>query len=342
MSVERIVSGGRPEEIDRRSWLRGAVAAGAALGCGGAGGFGPEIAAAEPELSPEKQAEQELERAQSRVKAVTHRPLVSPRSDQYQAVGDATEAFVKLTLNDCDNLAREYLAYYQEHGFDVKRPGRRLTLVVFHDERPYLEFARRFARGVSVYTWGFYSKLENWLVLFDFRNVPLIEKGAGHKNVTTLAHEGTHQLTFNTGLLSRRGDAPRALVEGLALFGETGALRGPAVPGQINGTRLDDLAHIRRREKWISATDLLTDDAAAFGTTLDQTLLAYAEGWVLVYYLMKTPVRLPQLQAYLKTISTRTDKNHRYDDAEKHFGDLERLDQDVRREAIRLQRERQP
>ena len=57
---------------------------------------------------------------------------------------------------------------------------------------------------MSVYTWGFYSKLENWLVLFDFRNVPLVEKGAGHKNVTTLAHEGTHQLTFNTGLLNRQ------------------------------------------------------------------------------------------------------------------------------------------
>ena len=66
-----------------------------------------------------------------------------------------------------------------------------------------------------------------------------------------------------------------------------------------------------------------------FRHTLDRTLLAYAEGWLLVYYLMQTPVRLPQFQAYLKTISKRTDKNHRYDDAEKHFGDLERLDQDL-------------
>ncbi len=69
------------------------------------------------------------------------------RSEQYQAVGDAAEAFMKLTLDDCEKPCREYLAYYQEHGFDVKRPGRRLTLVVFLDERPYLEFARRFASG---------------------------------------------------------------------------------------------------------------------------------------------------------------------------------------------------
>ena len=124
--------------------------------------------------------------------------------------------------------------------------------------------ACRCIRGDSI------RRLENWLVLFDFRNVPLIEQGAGHKNVKTLAHEGTHQLTFNTGLLNRQGDAPRAVVEGIALYGETRSLHGHGAPGQINGTRLDDLAHIQRREKWISATDLLTDDAAAFGTTLDQ------------------------------------------------------------------------
>ena len=336
-----IVNGAGPEEIDRRNWLRQAVLAGAAFG-GVDQAFGQRIAAADRKHSPEQEAEQELERAQSRVRAVTRRPLLNMNSEQYQAVGDATEAFMKLTLNDCENLAREYLAHYQEQGFDVKRPERRLTLVVFHDERPYLEFARKFASGVSAYTWGFYSKTENWLVLFDFRNVPQVEKGAGLNNVTTLAHEGTHQLTFNTGLLNRRGDAPRAVIEGIATYSETRSLRGPAVPGQINGTRLDDLAHLQRREKWISATDLLTDDAAALGTTLDHSLLAYAEGWLLVYYLMKTPVRLPQFQAYLKTISERTDKNHRYDDAEKHFGDIERLDQDLRREAIRLLRETQP
>jgi Protein of unknown function (DUF1570) len=341
MSAGKNGNGGRPVEIDRRSWLRQAVLAGAAFG-GVDRAVGQGIAEADRKLSPEQEAEQELQRAQSRVRAVTRRPLLSLQSEQYQAVGDATEVFMKLTLNDCEGLAREFLTYYQEQGFDVKRPARRLTLVVFHDERPFLEFGRRFATGVSAYTWGFYSKAENWLVLFDIRNVPQVVKGAGLNNVTTLAHEGTHQLTFNTGLLNRHGDAPRAVIEGIAGYGETGSLRKPAIPGQINGKRLDEMAHLLRREKWISATDLLTDDAAALGTTLDHSLLAYSEGWLLVYYLMKTPARLPQFQAYLKTISNRTDKSHRYDDAEKHFGDIERLDQELRREAIRLQRETQP
>ncbi len=53
------------------------------------------------------------------------------RSEQYQAVGDAAEAFLKITLIDCENLADDFLGYYQGQGFDVKRSRRRLTLVVF-------------------------------------------------------------------------------------------------------------------------------------------------------------------------------------------------------------------
>jgi hypothetical protein len=296
----------------------------------------PALSADETSLSPVEEAERELDRAQARVRASKRSPLVTLHSEQFQAVGDASESFIKLTLDDCELIAHDYFSYYQKQGFDVKRPGRLLTLVVFRDERPYLEFARRFGSGANPHVQGFYSRAENWLALFDFRNVPVRER-TGYQNVKVLAHEATHQLTFNSGLLVRKGDVPRAIVEGIASYSETRPLHGHSEPGKLNGMRLENLAHVQRRAKWIKATDLLTDDTASFGNTLDQTLLAYAQGWLLVYYLMKTPVRLPQFQAYLKTIASRTTKDRRYDDAERHFGDLDRLDQELRREAIRLQ-----
>ena len=89
-------------------------------------------------------------------------------------------------------------------------PPGALSLVIFLDERPYTEFLRRYTRGVPLSSWGFYSRGDNWLVLFDFRNVPVSERGAGLKNMRTLAHETTHLLAFNTGLLNRNGDTPRA------------------------------------------------------------------------------------------------------------------------------------
>jgi hypothetical protein len=328
-----------PSFCDRRDWLRRTVASVTLAGGGGLGpGLGPITAA--QDLPPEEEAERELRLVADRLKTVTTRDQRTVRSRRFQAVGDAAEPFMKLTLGDCESVALDYLAHYQAKGFDVKQPARRLSLVVFVDERPYVDFVRKYTRGVPLSTWGFYSRTDNWLVLFDFRNVPVAERGAALKNMTTLAHETTHLLAFNTGLLNRNGDSPRAIVEGIAMYGETRRLHGRSEPGQLNVTRLDDLAHILRREKWISVVDLLTDDAAAFGKNSDRWLLAYAQSWLLVHHLMTTPARLPNFQAYLKTISERTDQNHRFEDAERHFGDLDRLDQDLRRDSIRLQQVR--
>ena len=118
--------------IDRRSWLGRIVALGSGfLYCDQAARLG--MAAQGRRLSPVEEAEQELERAKARAGAATTRPLLILRTEQYQAVGDAAESFMKMTLSDCENVARDYLGYYQRQGFEVKRPGRRLTVVVFLD-----------------------------------------------------------------------------------------------------------------------------------------------------------------------------------------------------------------
>jgi hypothetical protein len=97
---------------------------------------------------------------------------------------------------------------------------------------------------------------------------------------------------------------------------------------------------MQRRVKWISVAELLTDDKSAFGPTQDRVLLAYAESWLLVYHMMTTPSRLPQFRNYLKSIYKRADATHRYEDAESSFGSLDRLDRELRQEAIRLQQRR--
>ena len=193
---------------------------------------------------------------------------------------------MQTALGDCEMIADDFLAYYQAKGFPVKAPERRMTIVAFLDERPFREFARKFARSVPPNVSGFYSRLENWLVLYDFRNVPASGLGGALRNVRVLAHEATHQLTFNTGLMNRQGDAPAAIVEGLACYGETRRLRGRSEPGLLNSERLDDLAHVQRRAKWIKVADLLTDDSPAAGRNFDQMQLFYAQSWLLIHSLM--------------------------------------------------------
>jgi hypothetical protein len=327
--------------VHRREWLRH-VAAGAVFGVGLGERPATVGAAQESKPAPQAAAARELERARERVGKATSRPVSLAGSQRYQAVGDAAPQFIRTTLEDCELIAQDFADHYRAKGFQIKDPGRPLTLVVLSEERPFREFADKFAHDVPPAAVGFYSRTENWLVVYDIRNEPARALGAAHHNVRTLAHEATHQLTFNTGLLNRRGDVPFAIFEGLACYGEVRRLHGRSVPGEVNGLRLDDLAHIQRRANWIRVAELLTSDESSFGTTLDQTRLAYAQSWLLVYFLMKTPARRPQFQSYLKTIYPRTDKKHRLEDARKSFGDLDRLDQELRREGIRLQQASRP
>jgi hypothetical protein len=330
-----------PASLDRRSWLLRASLGGALLAAM-ARSSGRAGAIQEKKRSPAEEADRELERATSRASAVTSRPLQVAKSEEYQVVGDAEATFVQTSLRAYDAIANDFLAHYHAKGFQVKAPDRRMTLVAFRDERPFREFARKFAPGVPPSVSGFYSRPENWLVLFDFRNVPASALGGALKNMRVLAHEATHQLTFNTGLLNRQGDAPVAIVEGLACYGEARRLHGRNEPGLLNSEQLDSLAHVQRRANWIKLADLLTDDSPAAGVSSDQMQLFYAQSWLLIFSLMSSPARLLQLQAYFKTIFPRVDKKKRLDDADKCFGNLEQLDQDLRREAIRLQTEPRP
>jgi hypothetical protein len=184
---------------------------------------------------------------------------------------------------------------------------------------------------------GFYSLSANWLALFDFRNVPMTPHGPGQNNMETLTHEATHQLSFNTGLLARHGDIPLSIIEGLAMYCEHRRLFGRNEPGLPNLRRLEELAHTRRREPWIGVEELLNDDRACFRRTGDRLLLSYSESWLLVYHLMSDPARLPQFRAYLDVLRTRTDATRRLEDARAHFGDLTRLDTELKHEAVRLQ-----
>lgn len=326
-----------PDQFDRRSWLRRTLVGAAALECLG---FGPPdtIASQDPKpaLPPAEEADKELKQAEARARKVTSRPIRFVRSAHFQAVGDATESFMNLTLADCELIALDYLDHYRAKGFEVKLPDRRLTLVIFFDERPYMKMTP----GVSTDIPGIYMRAENCLALFDFRNVPMHQYPAAKSNISTLSHECTHQLTFNTGLLNRQSDVPRAIIEGFGTYAETRPLRGRSQPGKINVMRLDALAHVQRRTKWVEVKELLTDERAAFGTSVDQAILSYAESWLLVYHLMTSPTRLPQFRAYLKAIQARRDQNHRFDDAETHFGNLDRFDQELRQESIELLRSR--
>ena len=89
---------------------------------------------------------------------------------------------------------------------------------------------------------------------------------------------------------------------------------------------------------WIPVRDLLVDDTILQAGQALRVLLAYAQSWLLVHFLMKDPDHQPRYRDYIKLIQSRTKPDHRLEDAEAKLGDLDVLDRDLRRYAIRLHR----
>lgn len=263
----------------------------------------------------------------------------SAESRHYRVIGDAPEVILKLTLRDCEAVAADFLDYYGARNFGVRRPPGRLTAVVLADPRAYAAFV---GKPPDLDNGGRYDRVSNRLTTFDYRPTPGgLNLGAGFLNRVFLAHEATHQLCFNAGLLDRSGDVPKAISEGLAEFGEVRKPDGPSPPGRFNGVRLNDIARKRRLGvPWIPVARLLTADDLFDGSGgFDSLILAYAEAWLLVNFLMTSPPLRTGFPAYLRAIGPRRDPTRRLDDAREHLGDLDRLDDDLRRYSIRLLKE---
>ncbi|MGC8639830.1 MAG: DUF1570 domain-containing protein [Isosphaeraceae bacterium] len=263
-------------------------------------------------------------------------PLTTVRSKHYVSVGDAAEGFMKLILEDCEQLARDYLSHFRLRKFPVHLPEGRMIVVMFQDDRPFRRFFHlQGGVGVPALT-GLYDRKTNALHVFDWRNVPMASR-ASHQYIHTLSHEGTHQLSFNTGLLRRDGDVPLCIVEGLGTYGEARQSGGHSDLGRLNLERLDDLARRQRQVSWIPLRELLTHDEVLRAGSIARVLLAYAQSWLLVHYLLNEPEVLPRFRDYLKAILPRQNSRHRLDDAQAHLGDLDKLDTALRAYAVRLQ-----
>jgi hypothetical protein len=182
---------------------------------------------------------------------------------------------------------------------------------------------------------GHYDVEANQLVVFDFGSrQPDLTADPRRVNLFTLVHETTHLLSYNTGLLPRRGDVPAAISEGLATYVELWRPRARSAIGATNRARLEALRQGRGAESgWIPIRDLLAADTLFDEANTMQ--LAYAESWLLVHLLVKSPQWLPKFQAYLSGIPREGGDKGRVAYAERQLGSLRLLDREVRRHGQR-------
>ncbi len=296
-----------PSLISRRSWLLGTLA-GWAVGPTLARGDGP------------------FDAIRARARAAGMGPFDESESANYRAIGDARKEFREGALEVCESVAADYRKHFAERGFDLDVPKGKLTVVVLAGPKSYAAFEAGF---LDEAIGGHFDLKENRLVMFDFRGIGANPKAVAEEdNTFALVHESVHQLTFNTGLLDLKANAPLCVVEGLATYAETWRPRRRGAIGQVNRRRLLGLRQGRDQGVgWIPLEALLADDRPFDDPKTEQ--VAYAEGWMFVHKMME-PARRAKFRAYLKALLVKAEPARRVEIASAHLGDLDRLDREVR------------
>jgi hypothetical protein len=312
--MNRRAAGGVRNGATRRAWLTGALGLG--LSWLGRGGMAADDA-------------EEVVRRRAAKAGLTG--LGTSRTDHYLAIGDAPARFREEALELCEKLLGSYQKYFQNKQFEIKQPARRMTVVVLAGRVSYAAYK---GEPVGSEEAGLYEIDTDQLVIFDARGPGGPAGGLQgvdprSMNTFSLVHEAIHQLTYDTGLLTRGGDVPLAVTEGLATYGELWSKTHPVI-GVFNRLRLQVLG--QAGTEWIPVAKLLTDDEVFSNVGTVQA--AYAEAWLLTHMLMKN--RSAKFRAYLGLIRHRTDARHRADDATQALGDLDRLDRDLKKTARNL------
>lgn len=264
---------------------------------------------------------------QDRAKAVGLGTLKKSESERYVVLGDAPDAFRAAANDICEGVATDFLALFKAKGFAVERPKEKMVVVILSGPE---EFAKFLGLPQEEATGGVYDLETNRLVIFDNRARQDAGPNVARANTVALTHEATHQLCFNTGLLSRAADVPLCVSEGLAMFAESRSPDGKSIKiGDVNRYRLQDLVKASKAgPPWITLRELLTKDSLFDDP--ETRGLADAESWLMTYTLLRPP-RLPAFRAYLSTISSRKAATDRLADAEAHLGPIGPLDAAVRR-----------
>ncbi len=235
---------------------------------------------------------------------------------RYVVVGPTgqTAAYARLL----EAVYADYWSFFSRRQFALQQPEFPLIVYVFPTQELFAEYARAEGTPVAPGLKGYYHRRSNRIALFapsppsspasatpgqKHPDAPILGAVDGDLR-TTLIHEATHQLAYNTGLHSRMGDGPRWISEGLAMLFEEDSRRddsGSRDPsGRVHRSRYVWFMNYRRnRRPQQSLERFLSSDDTFTTAGLD----AYSEAWALSFYLIET--RRADYARYLQKVAAR-------------------------------------
>jgi hypothetical protein len=248
----------------------------------------------------EPSSHRELERA---LKKEFGAKFKTQRTAHYVICHNTTDAFAEETCKLVEDLYRAFTAYFGARGMGLSRPQFPMVAVAFADEAEFQKYADT-EEGLQLNkVRGFYSPVTNRIYFFNSGTNSDRFSLARLQNLTTVIHEATHQIAFNTGCHRRYADTPSWLVEGLAMYFEAPEIDGKKIVwdgvGRLNQVRLRDFAEFRSKRRSADSIKSLVLNDQRFRTD-SAALDAYAEAWALTYFLVNQ--RPAQYYKYIKSM----------------------------------------
>lgn len=319
-----------PGEVEsRREILKISIGAAMASSASGSGVFAQRSVAQAPAAKGPGPNEPEVEQAVDRfANAGLPEPGIT-RQERFLAVGTARPEFTKRILRMAEDTAVGYMRFFSGLRLPANHGKRRLIVVVLANAGQYSRFnGQNKARNEG----GHYDIDENWTVTFDHRGRSKSSRADLERaNVVTMIHEIAHQLSFNTGLLSRDADIPMLVSEGLATMAEPSGTSTVPAFSEVNRARVAVMEQLLRakRGRWIPLKNLIESDDA-FDAPDDATVqMAYSQAWLFWDSVVRQARFREKLGPYLERVNAQRNPAKRLEDFVASFGSVRSVEEEM-------------
>jgi hypothetical protein len=204
-------------------------------------------------------------------------------SRRYLYVYNTTENFALVTSKILESMFPGIVNYYETQRFTLSSPDAPLVVLMFRTEGEFQAY-QKMPPGVVAY----YNVLTNHVVMYEESKLFRVKPELGiQQSLSTIAHEGVHQILHNIGVQQRLSAWPMWISEGLAEYfaptsvGKKLQWKGA---GQVNDLRMYELENfLKSQAADAPAGQMVTHTVGAARLTST----GYASAWALTTYLAK-------------------------------------------------------
>jgi len=189
-----------------------------------------------------------------------------------------------------ETLFRSFVHYFSVRGMRPAAPEFPLVGVVFPSQREFAQYVHQIdgaapPPGIV----GFYSPRTNRVLLYDVTHGQAADAD-WQQNASTIIHEATHQMAFNTHIHSRVAEPPRWVGEGLAMLFEApgiwNAQEYASAKDRINEGRLSTFREYASGQRPAGSLPLFVQNSERLFSAAPAA--AYCEAWALTFFLSET------------------------------------------------------